>query len=134
VSQTSRSSLPRLWSGVLAKMAPADTGAQAELLRQMGDVFKELAHLSVDLGALWNSLEETKRKLDALNGRLDQLTGRLDTQADAIGELAAAVNDEIDTANESTDLLGRLVQSTRTRLDLLESERRGAGVPGTTAR
>ncbi len=134
MSQTSRSSLPRLWSGVLAKVAPADTSAQEELLRQMADVFKELAHLSVDLGALWNSLEETKKKLDEVNGRLEQLTGRLDTQAVAIGELAETVNDEIDTANESTELLGRLVQSTRTRLDLLESGRSGAGVPGTTLR
>jgi methyl-accepting chemotaxis protein len=132
VSQTSRSSLPRLWSGILARVAPPDTSAQAELLRQMGDVFKELAHLSVDLGALWSSLEETKKKLDEANARLDQLAGRLDTQAAAISELAATVNDEIDTANESTELLGRLLQSTRTRLDLLESRRSGAREPGMT--
>jgi len=87
-----------------------------EILRQLGDVFKELAHLSVDLGAVWRSLEETKVKLDEVNGKLD-------AQTIVFVQLADSVNEQIEGGNESMELLGRLVQSVRSRLDVLEGAR-----------
>jgi hypothetical protein len=80
--------------------------AQAEVLRELGDVFKELAHLSTDLGAVWRSLEETKQKLDA--------------QATLLIELVDGLHEQLEFGDESTELLGRLVQSTRARVDRLE--------------
>ena len=90
--------------------------AEAEILRQLTDVFKELAHLSTDLGAVWRSLEETKVKVDDLNRKLD-------AHATVLIHLADALNEQIDGSNESTQLLGRLLQSTRSRLDVLEGAR-----------
>lgn len=98
----------RALSGLASKVPTrgAIESAQAEVLRQMSDVFKELAHLSVDVGAVWRSLEEVKAKLDAQVRLLDEVTDRL--------------NEQVQFGDESVELLGRLVQSTRARLEVLE--------------
>ena len=108
----------RALSGLASKVPTrgAIENAQAEVLRQMSDVFKELAHLSVDVGALWSSLEETKVKLDEANRKLD-------AQTRLLSELSDTVNEQIDIGNESTEILGRLLRSARDRLDVLEGSR-----------
>jgi hypothetical protein len=65
----------------------------------MSDVFRELARLSVDIGAVWRSVEELRATL---------------------APLVNAATVEVDAEQESTELLGRLLQSTRARLDVLE--------------
>jgi hypothetical protein len=90
-------------SGIVARSAKREE----EILRQLSDVFKELAHLSVDV---------TK-------GKLDDAHRKLDAQAAILSELSDTVNEQIDIGNESTELLGRLLQSARGRLDVLEGSR-----------
>ena len=74
---------------------------RAEILRQLSDVFKELAHLSVDIGAVFRSLEETKV---------------------TIAQLGDAVTERTEVGNESLELLGRLLESARARIEALEEE------------
>jgi ABC-type transporter Mla subunit MlaD len=112
VASVGRSAWNRMSSGIVARSAKREE----EILRQLSDVFKELAHLSVDVGALWSSLEETK-------GKLDDAHRKLDAQAAILSELSDTVNEQIDIGNESTELLGRLLQSARGRLDVLEGSR-----------
>ncbi|MFZ0172351.1 MAG: hypothetical protein WAL04_11770 [Acidimicrobiales bacterium] len=111
-----RSVWDRMRSSVAAEVAARGTDNEAELLRQMTDVFKELAHLSVDLGAVWSSLEETK-------GKLDEMGRRLDVQATVFAEFTDTVNEQIENDSESTELLGRLLQSARARIEVLEGGR-----------
>lgn len=101
------------WHRMLSGVSSVVTGrskAEAEILREMTDVFKELAHLSEDLGAVWRSLEDAKAKLDA--------------QGVVVAALAEVVNEQIECGDESMELIGRLLQSTRARLEALE-ERQG---------
>ena len=93
MASVTRSVWHRLRSSV--SVAVHGTSADAEILRQLSDVFKELAHLSA-------ALEETKGKLD---------------------NLADSVNEQIENASESTELLGRLLQSARARIEVLEGAR-----------
>jgi septal ring factor EnvC (AmiA/AmiB activator) len=79
---------------------------QDELLRQMADVFKELAHLSVDIGAIWRSVEGLRVQIDA--------------QAAVLAEILDMTTVRMGVENESTEILGRLLQSARSRLDVLE--------------
>jgi hypothetical protein len=114
VSSITRSALQRLRSGASATVHGSQT--EAEILRQLTDVFRELARLSTDLGAIWRSLEETKVKVDDLNRKFD-------AQATTLAHLADDVTEAIDGSDESIALLGRLLQSTRSRLDVLEGAR-----------
>ncbi len=97
----------RVISGVASRAAGRPTAAEAEILRQLSDVFKELAHLSADIGAVWLSLEDVKEKLDR--------------HTPVLVELADMVRGETEFGDESLDLLGRLVQSTRARVEVLEA-------------
>jgi hypothetical protein len=81
------------------EVAARSVERDAELFRQMSDVFRELARLSVDIGAVWRSVEELRATL---------------------APLVNAATVEVDAEQESTELLGRLLQSTRARLDVLE--------------
>jgi hypothetical protein len=112
VASVTRSAWNRMSLGIAGRSAKHED----EVLRQLSDVFKELAHLSVDVGALWSSLEETKVKLDEANRKLD-------AQTRLLSELSDTVNEQIDIGNESTEILGRLLRSARDRLDVLEGSR-----------
>jgi hypothetical protein len=96
----------RVWHRVRSSLADevAARGVErdVELFRQMSDVFKELARISVDLGAVWHSVEG--------------LRAQIDSQAATLAELL----NQIDAENQSTEILGRLLQSARARLDVLE--------------
>jgi len=116
VTSITRSVWDRMRASVVTDVAERGTDKETELLRQMADVFKELARLSVDLGALWSSLEETK-------GKLDEVGRKLDVQASVLAELTDTVNEQIEVGNESTELLGRLLQSARARIEVLEGAR-----------
>lgn len=96
----------RGWHAVRRNVAGDLTERDAEVLRQMSDVFKELAHLSVDLGAVWRSVQDLREQLDV--------------QAAVLAELVDATTLQIDLGNQSTELLGRLLESARARLDVLE--------------
>jgi hypothetical protein len=79
---------------------------EEEILRQMTDVFKELARISVDLGAVWHAVEELRAHVDA--------------QAATLAELLDVTSVQTEVGNQSTEILGRLLQSARARLDVLE--------------
>ncbi|HEV8065268.1 MAG TPA: hypothetical protein VGP46_10575 [Acidimicrobiales bacterium] len=79
---------------------------EAETLRQMSDVFSELGRLSRDVGVLHESLHELRVQSDQNHLLLD--------------EIRSALNAMVDTDSEATAVLGRVLQSTRSRLDSLE--------------
>jgi septal ring factor EnvC (AmiA/AmiB activator) len=107
VAAIARRGRQRVKASLAAAVAAGASEREDELLRQMSDMFKELAHLSVDLGAVWRSVECLRTQIEA--------------QASALAELVAQIDDE----NQSAEILGRLMQSTRARLDVLEG-----AVPG----
>jgi ABC-type transporter Mla subunit MlaD len=91
---------------VIARTEQLQSAREKEILRQLSDVFSELARLSTDVGAVWRAVEEVSTRLDA--------------QATDIATLVDAVNAQIDIEYQSTEILGRLLQSTRARLEVLE--------------
>jgi hypothetical protein len=105
VASVGRSGVQRVRSS-LAGVVKARVAREDEILRQMSDVFKELAHLSVDVGAVWQSVESLRAKVDAQTAMLSELL---------------AVTTMVDAERQSTELLGRLLQSARARLDVLEA-------------
>jgi hypothetical protein len=93
-------------SGLVDEIEARVATREDELLRQMSDVFKELARLSVDLGAISRAVEGVQEKLDA--------------QAVLMVELTETTRIRLDATYESIELLGRLLESARSRLDVLE--------------
>lgn len=85
---------------------------QVEMLRQMSDMFREIARLSVDLGAVWQTLVQTRAELTEARELLASLNS-------VTSELRDTVSVQVDVENQSTELLGRLLTSTRSRVDEL---------------
>lgn len=106
MSSVARRGWQRVKSSVAVEVEARVAEREMELLREMSDVFKELAHISVDLGAIWRSVQDLRAQVDA--------------QAATLAELVEATTLQMDVANQSTELLGRLLQSARARLDVLE--------------
>jgi len=106
VASVARRSWHRVKSSLADEVEARVAARQEELLRQLSDVFKELAHISVDLGAVWQSLEALRLQVDA--------------QAVVLDDVLEMTTVRLGVANESTELLGRLLQSARSRLDVLE--------------
>jgi hypothetical protein len=79
---------------------------EAETLRQMTDMFSEVGRLSRDVGVLHQSLHELRVQSD--ENRL------------LLEEIRNVLNAMLDTDGEATAVLGRVLQSARTRLDALE--------------
>lgn len=112
MASVNQSGWRRAVSGAVSKVAAQSTAADAEILRQLSDVFKELAHLSVDVGAVWRAIEDVKEKLDS--------------QAALLSEVAEMLRGHAEYGDESLELLGRLLQSTRARLEVIEAGMSGA--------
>jgi ABC-type transporter Mla subunit MlaD len=93
---------------------------EAEMLRQMSDVFRELSRLSVDVGAVWRAVGDAKAQLVDVEKKVDDLHRKLEAQAVAVAELTDTLGVQIDVETQSTELLGRLLQSARTRLEVVE--------------
>ncbi len=111
-----RSGWRRVKASIAAEVATSLTDhaeRETEILRQLSDVFKELNRLSVDIGTL--------------KSQLDELTGKVDSETAAIAELSDAMKVQLEVENQSTELLGRLVQSARARLEVVESAVQGSG-------
>lgn len=72
---------------------------ETEILRQLTDVFAELKRLSAQASALQGVSDELKAKLE---------------------HLVSAVDADIETHIQTTQLLGRLLESARARLEILE--------------
>ncbi len=81
------------------------TERETEILRQLTDVFGELKRLSAETSALEQGISET-------NARLEQLIGTVEAS--------------IETHVQTTQLLGRLLESARGRLEVLEEALNGA--------
>lgn len=93
---------------------------EAETLRQMSDLFSEVGRLSVDLGAVFQAVEQLRAEIRDSRADLASL------HAEA-AVLSEAVTNQIEAANQSVEALGRLLQSARSRIDALEEAAR----PGT---
>ena len=87
-----RSGWRRAKSGIADEVAARLQEREEEILRQLGDVFKEIVRLSSEVA------EISKR----------------------VAELADTVSVQVDVENQSTELLGRLLAQARARLDALE--------------
>ncbi len=72
---------------------------EVEVLRQLADVFKELALLSQSLGDIGRAVAALERQL---------------------AEIRETVGMNLDVDGQSTELLGRLLASTRARLEAVE--------------
>ncbi len=83
---------------------------EAETLRQLGDVFSELRRIAETLG-------ELHRKLDGLQAKVDALTAAFEGRAAELRDMVAV---QMDADGQSQELLGRLVASTRSRLEVVE--------------
>jgi len=112
VASVARRGWRRVKSSLADEVVARTDQREAEILRQLSDVFSELARLSRDVGAVWRALED--------------ISSRLNEQAAATAALVDSVNIQIDTDYQSTEILGRLLQSTRARLDVLEEAAQSA--------
>jgi hypothetical protein len=88
-----------------------------EMLRQMSDVFSELGRLSRDIGTLAAAVHELQLKADAQAAALREID---EHAAARDGELLDTLTAHVAADNQSTEILGRLLQATRSRLEALE--------------
>ena len=96
----------RGWHRVMSSFDARVVEREEEILRQMTDVFKELARISVDLGAVWHAVEELRAHVEA--------------QSATLAELLDVTSLQTEVGEQSTEILGRLLQAARSRLDALE--------------
>lgn len=98
VASIARSGWRRASSSIAARTAAEVAPTQAEILRQLSDVFAEIAKLS---------------------GAVGELEKRLADLGDSVSVL-------VDVENQSTELTGRLLAQARARIDALEEAGRPA--------
>jgi len=106
VASAARRGWRRVKSSLADEVVARTTGEDNEILRQLSDVFSELARLSRDVGAVWRAVED--------------MSTRFNAHAAELAALVDAVNAQVDTDYQSTEILGRLLQSTRARLEVVE--------------
>ena len=130
MASVARSGWRRARSSIAGAVAEATSGAverelaihgerEVEILRQMSDVLQELGRLSGDVGVARDSLEEAK-------AGVRELTVVVQTLAASLAEMRQQLEAQMEAANETTEILGRLLASARSRLEALED---AAGSP-----
>ncbi len=113
MSSVARANVRRLMSGFATEVAGRNAQdfaesaeRETETLRQMSDVLGDVGRLSVDVGAVWHVLGEVRAEVAE--------TRKI------VADLVTALETQIELTHQSTELLGRLVESARARLDALE--------------